>query len=139
VPQILSIHLILYVVSQDATFIAHRGKVPEAMERSIARFIGRKPLAFEALDEHVDVLRQFIIDLVVNRRSPEEPCAVASDCRIGRSRRFEDACHRLTIASTGRTARAIRRVLSVSAVDADPLSMSDSPQPDLIHPRFCMR
>ena len=43
----------------------------------MTRFRGGKSFALEAPDEHVDVLGQFIVDLVVNRWPPEEPCAGA--------------------------------------------------------------
>jgi hypothetical protein len=77
VPEVLSTHLILDIVSEGTTFVAHRGKVTKAMKRGLPRFVRGKSFMLQPPDEHLDVIGQLVIDLVVNRWLPEEPGAGA--------------------------------------------------------------
>jgi hypothetical protein len=71
-PEIPSVHLVLDIVSQDATLVAQLGKVTKTLERGCPRCLGRKSFTFEPAHEHRDMLLQLVIDLLVDRWSPEQ-------------------------------------------------------------------
>jgi hypothetical protein len=51
---------------------ADGGKVTKALQRRVARSLGRKAFTLEPLGEHGDVLVEFVVDLIVDGRLPEE-------------------------------------------------------------------
>jgi hypothetical protein len=76
-PEILSIHVVLDVVGERAALGAHARKVTEATKRGLARLVGRESFLLQPSDKELEVSGQFIIDLIVDGRTPEEPCTGA--------------------------------------------------------------